>query len=108
MPYLEEILTDVGYTAAVHDHSAPSKHTIQVVITAAVLPTAVTIDFEGSINDGADFVVLASHDFDAVEIASGVAVFHVVYRGVDACRVRVKTLTGATDPSIAICARDTL
>lgn len=108
MPYHEETLTGVGYTDDAHDHSAPSKHTIQVVITATVMPTAVTIDFEGSINGGDNFVVLASHDFDAVEIESGVAIFHVVYRGVDTCRVRVKTLTGATDPSIAICMRDTL
>ncbi len=108
MAYLKETLTGVGYTAFCVDHTAPSHHTIQVVITASVLPTAVTIDFEGSINDGANFVVMASHDFDDVEIASGCAIFHVMHRGIDVCRVRVKTLTGATDPSIAICVRDTL
>ncbi len=108
MPYLEETLTGVGYTAVEHDHSAPSSHTVQVVITGTTLPTAVTVDLEGSINDAADFAVMASHVFDATEIASGIALFHIVNQGVDAIRVRVLSLVGGTDLSIGIWARDTL
>lgn len=107
MTYLVETLTGVDVTSISIDRSAPSNHTAQIIVTGSVLPTAMMVDVEGSIDDGASFAVMVSHIFDSTEIASGIALFHVINKGVSHLRVRVVSITGGTDLSIDIWVRDT-
>lgn len=101
-------LTDVGVTETSVDRSAPSSHTVQIKVTGTTLPTAMTAALEGSIDEGETYAIMASHPFDETEIATGIALFHVVNMGVTHSRVRIISQTGGVGLSIEIHLRDTL
>jgi len=75
----------------------PRNHTVQVTITG--VPTAVTIDLEGSLDD-TTWVSLASHIMSAGELTATAAMFHVVDKPVRYVRLNLILLTAGTAPTV--------
>ena len=76
-----------------------SYHTIQADVTGS--PTAVTIDLEGSLNDGTYFT-LATHPFTSAELTAASAMFHVESKYVEYVKVNVTNLQGGTSPTVTV------
>lgn len=76
-----------------------STHTVQIDITGA--PTAVVVDFEGSLDEKSWFQ-LASHTMTASELTATAAMFHVVDKPVEFIRSNLTTLTGGSSPTVSV------
>ena len=79
----------------------PSSHTIQATMGGAVVATAVTIDFEGSL-DNTTWFQLDQHAFSAGEITAEGALYHIVDIPVKYVRANLTTLTGGTAPTVTV------
>ena len=69
--------------------------TFQAIITGA--PTQVNIDIEGSIDGGANYETLLSHDITAEG-----NMFHLSGKPVTHIQADLKTLTGGTSPTVTL------
>lgn len=73
--------------------SGKTHHTVSMVYDSTGSVTAMTIDLEGSIDNGTTWHQLASHACSAGELSALQAMIHVADKPVDWVRVNVTTLT---------------
>lgn len=95
-----KLLDGATATGASSSHAVrmkPRNHTVQFEITGT--PTSVTIDLEGSLNDGV-FVSLSSYVLTAGDLTAAAGMFHVVDKPVRYIKLNVTGLTGGTAPTI--------
>jgi hypothetical protein len=78
----------------------PDKWTVEITTTDNA--TAVTIDLEGSIDDGTTFHQLAQHVMTAAELSADQAMFHVVGKGATSIRGNMTTFTQAASETVTV------
>ncbi len=99
---LLDAVTSTGVSSEIfslyRDRQLFNNHTVSVSITGA--PSAVTIDIEGTIDDGATWHQLVQHPFSAGELTATTVMFHFTNKVVDKIRHNLTTLTGGTAPTV--------
>jgi len=95
-----KLLDQAAATGASNDwqvRAGASEHTIQSTCTGS--PTAVTTEFEGSL-DGTTWYQLAEHKWTSNEITAQASMFHVSSKLITHTRINLSTLTGGTSPTV--------
>lgn len=74
-------------------------HTVQIEVTGS--PTAVTVDLEGSLDDGF-WTALGTIPLSAQDITDGGSVTHLLNKPIRFVRANLTELTGGTSPTVTV------
>jgi hypothetical protein len=91
-------LTAASSTPAYGVNYGPNRHTVELAVTGS--PSACTASLQGTLKQSDKVVDADFKDLSSDQDCTTVFMFHVINRAVKTVRVKLKTLTGGTSPTV--------